>query len=305
MTPAVSKKSAGSWPGCWAAKPELESNFLLVDRTHRNWIYATSAAGLASLGLYAFLSWPAPERLAANSVAGMWFGVFALALMVYAALLSVHRCVPSWTWLGSRKVWLRGHLWLGLLCGVLVLCHSGFRWGGTLEKVLWVLLAIVFGTGVLGLVMQRVLPRLLTSEVPCETPYEQIPNVCSVIRGKADALYESIRAKSDAVSGEWTANFQTVYEKDIRPLLAPVFPRSKLLATPGELENAFDELAAWPGLASQGEINKLKTLCLERLKLALQERLHFWLHGWLIFHVPFSAALLILSVAHAVMSLYY
>ena len=43
----------------------------------------------------------------------------------------------------------------------------------------------------------------------------------------------------------------------------------------------------------------------ERRRLAEQERLHGWLHGWLLLHIPLSAALLVLGVAHAVTALYY
>jgi hypothetical protein len=49
----------------------------------------------------------------------------------------------------------------------------------------------------------------------------------------------------------------------------------------------------------------LESLCAERAQLRTQERYHRWLHGWLMLHVPLSAALLVLTVAHIVMSLYY
>jgi hypothetical protein len=50
---------------------------------------------------------------------------------------------------------------------------------------------------------------------------------------------------------------------------------------------------------------QLEELCEERRQLAMQVRLHHWLHGWLIVHLPAAAALLVLSVIHAVASLYY
>ena len=39
--------------------------------------------------------------------------------------------------------------------------------------------------------------------------------------------------------------------------------------------------------------------------VAEQERLYRVLHVWLLWHIPLSAALLILGVAHAVAALYY
>jgi hypothetical protein len=53
------------------------------------------------------------------------------------------------------------------------------------------------------------------------------------------------------------------------------------------------------------QVTELQRLCDERRQLAEQERLHRLLHGWLLVHIPLSAVLLVLGVAHAVMSLYY
>jgi len=49
----------------------------------------------------------------------------------------------------------------------------------------------------------------------------------------------------------------------------------------------------------------LEDLCVERLGYRDQERYHRWLHAWLLLHAPFSAALLVLTLFHIVMSLYY
>ncbi len=54
-----------------------------------------------------------PGGLTGGSLVGLWYGIIGSALMIYAGLLSLLRRVPSWWWIGSRKVWLRGHIWLG------------------------------------------------------------------------------------------------------------------------------------------------------------------------------------------------
>lgn len=50
-------------------------------------------------------------------------------------------------------------------------------------------------------------------------------------------------------------------------------------------------------------IDELASLCEERRQFNIQLRLHRWLHVWLVFHVPPSIALLVLFVAHVVVSL--
>jgi hypothetical protein len=50
-------------------------------------------------------------------------------------------------------------------------------------------------------------------------------------------------------------------------------------------------------------LDQLEELCRERRQLAEKERLSFWLHAWLLLHVPLAAALLVLTLAHAASAL--
>ena len=49
-------------------------------------------------------------------------------------------------------------------------------------------------------------------------------------------------------------------------------------------------------------LRDLESVCEERRQLALQARLHFWLHCWEFLHVPLSYMLLALSVVHAIVA---
>jgi hypothetical protein len=55
----------------------------------------------------------------------------------------------------------------------------------------------------------------------------------------------------------------------------------------------------------QESASKLGELCEERRQLGEQQRLHRWLHGWLLIHVPVSWTLLVLVLVHAFWSVYY
>jgi hypothetical protein len=68
----------------------------------------------------------------------------------------------------------------------------------------------------------------------------------------------------------------------------------------------FDRVRAVPGMSSvKEELGRLEAYCDERRQLGEQERLHRWLHVWLLVHVPLSVVLLVFGLAHAVLSLYY
>jgi hypothetical protein len=52
-------------------------------------------------------------------------------------------------------------------------------------------------------------------------------------------------------------------------------------------------------------LQDLEGICEEKRQLDQQRRLHRLLHGWLLFHVPASYALLLLGTVHAVVALRY
>jgi hypothetical protein len=259
--------------------------------------------GTGAVGLYAWLHVRTPGGLTGGTITGIWYGIAGSALMVYAGLLSVLRRLPSWWWIGSRKTWLRGHIWLGTLSGVLIVCHSGFRWGGPLEKALWVVLGATLATGVFGLLLQQFLPRLLTTRIQSEAPFEQIPHLCTGMRRRADRLIDEIQAK---LTEETKSKLREFYTVQVRPFLAETYERSSPLAMPLQATGLFGRVRTLPGL--EGVSDKLEDLekcCDERRQLGEQERLHYLLHGWLLVHVPLSLILLVLGAAHAVMSMYY
>ncbi|HXM33073.1 MAG TPA: hypothetical protein VN921_05415 [Chthoniobacterales bacterium] len=55
----------------------------------------------------------------------------------------------------------------------------------------------------------------------------------------------------------------------------------------------------------RSRVEEIQGWCDERRMLDLQTRLQHWLHGWLFIHVPFSFFLLLLTMWHAVVTLFY
>jgi hypothetical protein len=278
---------------------------VLIDSTHRKWFFATLALALGSLGLYLWLDRRAPGGLTGGDLVGLGYGLAGSALMLFAGALTLLRRVPSWWWLGTRQAWLRGHIWLGLLSGVLILCHSGFRLGGALERVLLAVLGLTLLTGVAGLALQQFLPRLIALRVPAEAPYEQIPRLAERMCQVCDDLIEKARADQNLDRGAFD-RLERFYNDEVRPFLAGRYDPAAALAQPLKAEAVFARVRRLPGLGAVGsQLADLEACCAERRQLGEQERLHLWLHAWLLVHVPLSVALLVLGAAHAALALYY
>jgi hypothetical protein len=283
---------------------------VLIDRSHRSWIVCTALATLLSGFLFWWLDQQSPDPMTGGTTAGLWFGIAGTVLMVYAGLLSAHRRLARWPLLPRRSWMLKGHIWLGLLSFWLILCHSGFRWGGTLEKMLWVVFGLVVISGIVGLVLQKVLPRLMVERIAEETPYEQMPYVCRQLTRRAGQLAEALAPagfhKDGHLANTARSQLREYYESEIAPFLTLPAPAACVLHDSARAHERFAQYLALPEFADdRPKLEELEELCDQRRQIAVQERLHHWLHGWLLMHIPLSAALLILALTHIVMSLYF
>ena len=297
---------------------------MLLDRRQTPWAVATVAAGLAAGGLYLWLDSRSLSPLTGGTTVGLWYGIAGSLLMIYAGLLSAHRLFPAAWWMGPRKTWLRGHLWLGSLSVLLIVCHAHARLGTGVALALWIVLAGIILTGIYGVVLQQVLPGWLARRFPDEAPYGQIPHLCALFREEADALVDKV-APADVAATQpasaglptyrgptFAAELREFHDKEVRPFFAAPVPRRSPLLSEQWTETRVSGLRRRLGLRNIGTadeadaaLDRLEELVRERRRLAEQERMWRWLHGWLLLHVPLSAALLILGIVHVVMSLYY
>jgi hypothetical protein len=152
---------------------------VIIDKTHRRWCLVTLVALVALTAAYVLYVRQSINGPSGGSRPGLWFGVLAAGLMLYAFALAIRRRFPSNAGLGSGQFWLRGHLWLGALTLPVALFHSGFRFGGPLEQWLMGMFLVVILTGLYGVVVQQLIPRLMRLEVPQETFLYQVGHLAN------------------------------------------------------------------------------------------------------------------------------
>jgi len=295
-----------------------------IDRTQRPWMIATILLAAVSTIAYAVYALETPGGPRGGTVMGLTFGIVGYGMMLYAGLLGARKKVPTWR-LGRAQTWMRGHLWLGLLSLLLILFHGGFAFRGSLTLALMLLFFIVIGSGVAGAAIQHYIPRLMTSQVPLETIYEEIPHVRAQLRDEADQLAASICGALDGgapqeplspgdlagvatlveIEQEDRARFREIFLRKVRPYLADPEAPGAELADPRRAGELFESLRRLLAAPVHGVLDDLENLCEEERQLNRQIRIYHWLHGWLLVHVPLSIALLVLGGVHAVMALRY
>src|SRR5258708_8333955 len=104
-----------------------------IDRTHRAWAIASLAILAVSAVVYVIYALREPQGPRGESASGLLFGITGFGFMIFAALLGARKRVPTWR-LGRAQMWMRGHLWLGLLALPLILFHSRFPFASPLPR---------------------------------------------------------------------------------------------------------------------------------------------------------------------------
>ena len=307
---------------------------MIIDRTHRRWVAVCLAALVVATAVYVPYHLRSLNGPTGGSWLGLLYGFVGYGLMLFAGALGVRARRPTWR-LGRAETWLKGHVWLALLAYPLIYFHAGFAFGGPLTVVLMALFTIVTLSGILGVVLQQILPRVMTDRVPLETIFEQLDHVLEQMRGEADHLVMAVSDPEQAAAVAATATvgqrpppsarraqvraeigvaalpteeaqaLKEFYDNEVRPYLYDKLGRAASLNNPAKSAVVFAQLRTRVPASLYHVVDDLEAMCDERRQLRVQARLHHWLHAWLLLHVPLSVALLLLSAAHAVLALRY
>jgi hypothetical protein len=100
-----------------------------------------------------------------------------------------------------------------------------------------------------------------------------------------------------------SAPLRKFYLEEMRPFLQQSKSRGSRLADETRALSMFAGLRTLLPAAAHETLADLEDICGEARQLLRQERLHRWLHGWLLLHIPLSLALILLGAVHAVMAL--
>jgi hypothetical protein len=323
---------------------------------HRAWLAITLAAACAGAVWFAWTGWENGRIPGGGSWPGLVFGVAAGAICLFEFALVFRK--TSWFRarrrilgipVGSARFWMAAHIWLGLLAVPLVVMHSGLSFGGTLSSLLaWSFIAVI-ASGIFGLVLQNVLPRLMTESVQDETVYSQIDELgrqFAVDAVRVARLYggptdddqwadlehepkEITRARAagaivvgaprrvgtmvprsrqpqvELPASADSPELHRALADDVVEFLRSGKSPSGRLATTQQAEWYFEDLRRRVRPEARPAVEEFESLVRRRRQLNQQARLHAWLHGWLSIHLPLSAALILLLVAHVIGALVY
>ena len=305
---------------------------MVINRSHLPWFIVTLLATAVTVLLYMARFHPShvpfafelPQILKdaesgkntyGGTRVGLLFGTLAFFIFLFAAALGVRKKKRLWR-IGRVEIWLKAHVWLTIFTIPLVAMHSGFAMKSSHSSVMMWLYFIVMGTGFFGIAMQQVIPVLLKERLPREVVFEQIPHIRKRALSLAETLLKDCTpvvpapdAKPDPKAVPLTpADIQSAeavrefLEEDALPYLRLRRGDDHPLSAIRNSDEAFRHLKLHVAPNWTPRVEELQACCDERRRTDLQAKLHHWLHGWLLIHVPISLFLIILTLWHAVVA---
>jgi hypothetical protein len=235
-----------------------------------------------------------------GSTVGLAFGIAGSALIVLLAAFGIRKRAYRST-LGTLEGWLQSHIYLGILAGVVLLLHTGFRFHDGIAVATFVLVAIVVVSGIAGAILYITVPRLLT-EVESNLTVDEI----------SDQLNQLARSMARIASGK-SAPFQRIYSELIRESQPGWLAGWRLLFTrrrrKAQTAGDWSNLIGLVGKDEQEELRQMLVVSRQRkellLRLVYQQRYKNILEAWLYVHVPFTIAAMVLAVVHVAAVFYY
>jgi hypothetical protein len=232
-----------------------------------------------------------------GSTWGLSYGIAAGLLLAVAGAYGLRRRsmkTASRLGAGSASGWLTVHVYGGGLFLLLVLMHSGFALpDGWITWWLWGLSLWTVAGGLLGLALQRWIPRLLTSGLSVEAHYDRIPELTADIAERAAKLAAD---SPPAIRG--------VYDRVVAPELDA--PRRRPLYFFDITGGIHDKLKEFRYLSTflsdddRRSLEELETLYRTKLELDAHYTLQHPLRWWLYAHLPVSILLVGFVLLHLI-----
>jgi len=273
----------------------VDKTLTRFERRRLGWTLVCAAAALA-------LALAAAVLRTALRPSALYSGVLLYALVVGLALFNGRKKLPFLP-LAKASTWLQIHIYAGWVAVIVFLLHTGFRWPqGPFGRLLAAVFLLVAASGVLGLILTRWLPQLLARSGEPLT-YERIPEIRTEIRTRIEELVTlADRETESSTLGDFYLKHLMAYVA-AQPAFWPSFdgqdgPYRRTVEELASLERYFNarerELAASLREWIEAKRNLDNQLVAQRL-----------LKYWLFVHIPASAALLLLGLAHGVIALRY
>lgn len=224
-----------------------------------------------------------------------WLLITAVGLLLLFAVRKRVSVLP----IGRAYIWAQIHNVLGVLASLLLLLHIDEWWpSGLFEKMLLIFALGTLLTGLLGILLNRLIPPLMRKRG------ERI--FLSRIKTQQSVLREAIRQRVVAAVENGASRYLLeFYDRQLIPQLAGIRDvRAHLIASSAPYERwqrRFQQTEPYFAAQDIDTAQEIQGLLRQKMDLDFQYVMQVVLRGWVFVHVMCSGLLAILAVLHLVL----
>ena len=226
-------------------------------------------------------------------------GWILAAGIAFLAVFNARKKLPFLP-LARAAIWLQAHIYIGFLVVLVFLIHTSFALpNGPIEIALWLLFVAVAGSGVIGLVLSRILARRLILRGE-RIIFERIP----VFRARLDREVHDLAQRSVA---ELASNTMAqYYAKRLHDYFRG--PRNffaHLVRSQAPLQSMRREIRSLERyLNDRGReiLREIEDRVVAKNNLDYQHALQLALKTWLFVHIPLTYGLVLIAIVHVMLA---
>lgn len=227
-----------------------------------------------------------------------WSGYVLLASLFFLAAFNLHKMLPFLPQLGTARMWMQLHIYVGLSTFVMFGMHVSWRVpDGKFESVLTFLYLFVALSGVYGLYATRVFPKRLTN-LPEEVIFERIPVFRRRLATQARELVLAATESTDVLARFYVNRLAPFFERP-RGLAYNLRPSSRQCR---QLVVEINNLNRYLTENQRGAGQELATIVKQKDDLDYHRAIQGRLKTWLFVHIAMTYSLLVFAVLHGVMA---
>ena len=244
-------------------------------------------------------AWLWVEQQSLQLINTVWAsGWILLASIFLPSIFNIRKRLAAFN-VGKASTWYAIHVVSGFAAIFFYILHAGAKVPtGVYEILLFILFVFVSLTGIIGYVVQMILPRRMT-ETGEEIIYEKIPEEIYEIRSNArSAMLNYTEASgSDLLSKHYDSGLRWFFEQ-------PRFYMNHVLGgakAPAWVRSQFDAIRRFASPDAMEHVDEIEKLAIHKLNVDTHFACQDVMKRWLLIHLPLAIAFLVTVLWHIIL----
>ena len=234
----------------------------------------------------------------AGTLPGMAYGITGLAMLSFLMLYKIRKHTYRFR-VGSTQQWLKAHMYISVLCIIVVSMHTGFKIQGAFSGILFASFILVAANGVFGAMLYNTIPLAISK-------YGK--NI--VLKEEIEGNLTNFLIEADRSVADTSDEFKAIYIKKIRQIFEITKTRWEYLLTEeraliNSTKNIYETLKKEVPTGEVYDLNIIISILVEKEKISFMWAKLRMMRIWLNWHLPLSTAMLTALVIHLTTIIYY